>query len=58
MSKKEKDKSKDLEGLQGIVKRFLRGKGGGTCCSVKIEEVTEEKTEDEAQTTGKKHPNS
>ncbi len=59
MSKKEEDKSKDSQGLQGAIKRFLRVKGGGSCesCKVRIEEV-EEKTEDEAETTGKKQPGS
>jgi hypothetical protein len=54
MSEKEKDKSKDSEGLQGAIKRFLRVKGGGSCCKVRIEEVEEEKTGDEAETTEKK----
>lgn len=60
MSKKEEDKSKDSQGLQGAIKRFLRVKGGGSCesCKIIIEEVEEEKTEDEAETTGKKQPNS
>jgi len=54
MSKKEEDKSKDSEGLPGAIKRFLRGKSGGSCCKVRIEEVEEEKTEDKAETTEKK----
>lgn len=54
MSKKENEKSKDSEGLQGAIKRFLRVKGGGSCCKVRIEEVEEEKTEDKAKTTEKK----
>ena len=54
MSKKENEKSKDSEGLQGAIKRFLRVKGGGSCCKVRIEEVEEEKTGDEAETTEKK----
>ena len=58
MSKKEEDKSKDSEGLPGAIKRFFRVKGGGSCCKVRIEEVEEEKTEDEAETTGKKQPDS
>lgn len=58
MSKKEKDRSKDLEGWQGAIKRFFGGKGGGSCCSVKIEEVKEEKAKDEAETTGKNLPDS
>jgi len=58
MSKKENDKSKDSEGLQVAIKRFFRGKGGGSCCKVTIEEVKEEKTEEEAETTGKKQPDS
>lgn len=60
MSKKEEDKSKDSQGLQGAIKRFLRVKGGSSCesCKIIIEEVEEEKTEDEAKTTGKKQPNS
>ena len=58
MSKKEKEKSNDLKGLQGAIKRFLRVKGGGPCCKVRIEEVEEEKTEDEAETTRKKQPDS
>ncbi len=53
MSNKEKDKSKDSEGFRGAIKRFLRVKGGGSCCKVRIEEV-EEKTEDEAETIEKK----
>ena len=58
MSKKEKDKSKDLEGLQGAIKRFFGVKSGGSCCKVIIEEAEEEKTKDEAETTGKKLPDS
>lgn len=54
MSNKEKDKSKDSEGFRGAIKRFLRVKGGGSCCKVRIEEVKEEKTEDKAETTEKK----
>lgn len=55
MSKKESEKSKDSEGLQGAIKRFFKVKGGGSCCcKVRIEEVEEEKTEDKAKTTEKK----
>lgn len=54
MKKKENDKSKDSEGLQGAIKRFFRVKGGGSCCKVIIEEVEEEKTGDKAKTTEKK----
>lgn len=58
MSKKEKDKGKDSGGLPGAIKRFFRVKGSGPCCKVRIEEVKEEKTEDEAETTGKKKADS
>lgn len=55
MSKKEDEKSKDSEGLQGALKRFFRVKGSGSCCcNIRIEEVEEEKAEDKAKTSGKK----
>ncbi len=54
MSKKENEKSKDSEGLQGAIKKFFGVKGSGTCCKIRIEEVEEEKTEDKAKTTEKK----
>jgi len=54
MSKKENEKSKDSEGLQGAIKKFFGVKGSGTCCKIRIEEVEEEKTEDKVKTTEKK----
>jgi len=52
------DKSKNLAGLQGAIKRFFGVRGGGACCKVKIEEVKEEKAKDEAEATEKKLPGS
>lgn len=54
MIKKEKDISKDSEGLRKAIKRLLRGKSGCSCCNVIIEEVEEEKTGDKAESTEKK----
>ncbi len=55
MSKKENEKSKDSEGLQGAIKKFFGVKSGGSyCCKIRIEEVEEEKTEDKAKTIEKK----
>jgi len=55
MSKKENEKSKDSEGLQGAIKKFFGVKGGGSCCcKIRIEEVEEEKTGDKAKTIEKK----
>jgi len=58
MSEKEKDKTGNSESLSGTIKRFLRGKGSGSCCKVTIEEVEEEKTRDKAETTGRELPDS
>lgn len=58
MGKKEKDKTKNSEGLSGTIKRFLRGKGSRCCCKVTIEELEEQKTKDKAETTGKELPDS
>ncbi len=42
---------KDSEGLRGIIKKFLKVKGGSECCGdIRIEEVAEDETEDKAET--------